>query len=305
MKQPRARTRIKGTRSRAPKSTLLGAHMSISGGLERAILMAQDLGCNCLQLFTHSNRQWNVAPISQEQIVAFEAARKKTGITAVVAHASYLVNLASSKKHVRLLSQKTVIQELERCEALKIPYLVLHPGALVGQTPEEGITHVVAALNEALQQVPGKSMLLLEIMAGQGSVLGSTLEELAAIRKRISHKKRVGFCFDTCHAFAAGYDFTTPQSYKEFWLRFDTVLGLEHLKVIHLNDSKGKLGSHLDRHANIGKGELGLEAFRLLMNDARFTATPKILETPYEVAQDYERDLGVLRGLVGREKANK
>lgn len=276
---------------------LLGAHLSISGGLEKAVLAAPALGCTCLQLFTHSNRQWDITPLTQQQIADFAAARKQTGILALVAHASYLINIASTQQQTKALSRRTLTKELERCEELQIPFLVLHPGARLTQTVEQGVAAVVESLDEICEKVPGKSMILLELMAGQGSVLGSTLEELAAMRSGVSHKKRIGFCLDTCHAWAAGYDFTTPKTYGAFWERFDEILGIEHLKVIHLNDSKGKLGSHLDRHANIGKGELGLEAFRLIMNDPQLFDIPKILETPYESQKDYEKDLEILREL--------
>ncbi len=281
----------------AKHGLLLGAHLSSSGGLEKAILAAPALGCTCLQLFTHSNRQWDIAPLTQQQRADFAAARKQTGISALVAHASYLINIASDQQQTKALSRRTLAKELERCQELEIPFLVLHPGARLTQTVEQGVAAVAESLDEICEKVPGKSMILLEIMAGQGTVLGSTLEELAAMRAGVAHKKRIGFCFDTCHAFAAGYDFTTPQKYEAFWKRFDDVLGLEHLKVIHLNDSKGKLGSHLDRHANIGEGELGLEAFRLIMNDPRLFDVPKILETPYESQKDYEKNLEILRGL--------
>lgn len=280
---------------------LLGAHLSIAGGLEKAIMAAPSLGCTCLQMFTHSNRQWKITPITQDQVAAFAAARKETGIDAIVVHASYLINLASADAKTRALSQLTLKKELERCELLKIPTLVLHPGASLSQERSKGMEYVSEALEKMLGQVPGKSVVCLELMAGQGSVLGASLEELATMRAGVSQKKRIGFCLDTCHAFAAGYDFTTPTTYKAFWKKLDTVLGLEHLKAIHLNDSKGKLGSHLDRHANIGKGELGLEPFRLIMNDPQLFDIPKILETPYEVQQDYEKDLGILRGLMSSQ----
>lgn len=280
---------------------LLGAHLSIAGGLEKALFAAPSLGCTCLQMFTHSNRQWKITPISQEQKSLFAAARKETGIEAIVVHASYLINLASADSKTRALSQAALKKELERCELLEIPTLVLHPGASLSQGRDKGMAYVSEALEKTLGQVPGKSMICLEIMAGQGSVLGATLDELATMRAGVSQKKRIGFCLDTCHAFAAGYDFTTPTTYKAFWKKVDTVLGLDHLKAIHLNDSKGKLGSHLDRHANIGKGELGLETFRLIMNDPQLFDIPKILETPYEVQQDYEKDLGTLRGLISQK----
>ena len=279
---------------------LLGAHLSIAGGLEKAILAAPPLGCSCLQMFTHSNRQWKITPISPEQKTVFDAVRQQVGIDVIVVHASYLINLASPDSKTRALSQVTLKKELERCELLDIPILVLHPGASLSQGRDKGMDYVSEALEKTLKEVPGKSVICLELMAGQGSVLGATLEELAAMRAAVSCKSRIGFCLDTCHAFAAGYDFTTPAAYKAFWGKLDAVLGLKHLKVIHLNDSKGKVGSHLDRHANIGKGEIGLEAFRLIMNDSQLSDIPKILETPYETQQDYEKDLGILRGLMGR-----
>jgi deoxyribonuclease-4 len=278
---------------------LLGAHLSISGGLERALYDGQKIGCTAIQIFTHSNRQWHIKPLQAQEIATFKAAQKETGINAVMVHASYLINLASPKADQQAQSLKTVIKELERCEQLGIDYLVLHPGSFVDGTEDAGLHYLVAGIEAALVASPGKTMILLENMAGQGSSLGRRFEQLAFIRDNIQQKKRVGFCLDTCHAFAAGYDLSTPETYNLLFNDIDKTLGLEHLRAIHLNDSKNVCGSHVDRHAHIGEGKMGIEAFRLLMNDPRLVHIPKILETPKDAGlEDDIKNLEVLRGLL-------
>lgn len=278
---------------------LLGAHLSVAGGFENALYDGQKIGCTAVQIFTHSNRQWYIKSITQDEVDRFEVAKKKTGITCLVVHASYLINLASAKEEQRALSLKTLVKELERCEQLGITYLVLHPGSYVDGTEDAGVHHLILGLTAALEQVPGTTMVLLENMAGQGSSIGRRLEQLALIRNQIRHKERVGICIDTCHLFAAGYDLGTPEGYVIFWKEFDTIIGIEHLRAIHLNDSKNICGSHVDRHAHIGEGKMGIGTFELLMNDPRFFAIPKILETPKEkdLAGDV-KNLAILKGLL-------
>jgi deoxyribonuclease IV len=285
-------------KSHEPK-ILLGAHLSISGGLEQALIAAKNIHCTCVQIFTHSNRQWHLSPLKQQDINLFKQTRKEMGITLVVTHCSYLINIASPKKHVRALSIKTLSQELVRCQELDIPYLVVHPGSHLQASVEEGIAHVIEALDIVCKENPGPCMILLENMAGQGSTLGATFEQLASIKSAASCKKRIGFCLDTCHAFAAGYDFTTPASYQKYMRRLNTIVGLDTIKVIHLNDSKSPLHSHVDRHTNIGDGKIGPTAFKLLMNDPQFFSTPKILETPHdETLKACIKDLNTLRGFI-------
>lgn len=286
----------------AESKLLLGAHLSTAGGFENALYDGQKIGCTAVQIFTHSNRQWHIKPITQDEIARFAAAKKETGIDYLVVHASYLINLASAKEEQRTLSLKTVVKELERCEQLGIAYLVLHPGSYVEGTEDSGIHHLIAGLNAALEQAPGTTMILLENMAGQGSSIGRRLEQLAFIRSQTKQNSRIGVCVDTCHLFAAGYDISTPETYEQFWNEFDAIVGLKHLRALHLNDSKNICGSHIDRHAHIGEGKLGLDAFELLVNDPRFFAIPKILETPKEkdLADDI-KNMAVLRGLMSEK----
>lgn len=279
---------------------LLGAHLSTSGGLEQALLTGQRIGCTTIQIFTHSNRQWKIKPLDEEIIKKFDHARKATGVTQIVAHASYLINLASPNTQTRELSIKTVTKELELCKALTIPYLVLHPGSTLDAPVDISLAAVAQGLDQAIEAAGSRDipMILLENMAGQGSVLGSTFEELATIFNRSKHKKHIGFCFDTCHADAAGYDLTNQIAYENTWKQFNMTIGLEHLKVIHINDSKTAQGSHVDRHAHIGMGTMGIMPFKLIMNDSRFTHIPKIIETPKdESLADDIRNLKILREL--------
>ena len=260
-----------------PKESLLGAHMSISNGLDNAIIAGQSIGCTAIQIFLHSNRQWHMKDLTQEKIISFIQAKKASTIQAVVVHASYLLNLGSPHAEIRKKSIITLIKELEQCSQLEISALIMHPGSSVNTTLESCVKYIAEGINIALENVQGPTKLLLENTAGQGDALGSTFEELASIKSAIHKKNHIGFCFDTCHAFAAGYDLRTPESYKETFKQFDTILGLKHLYAFHMNDSKKPLGSHIDRHEDIGKGEIGPRGFELILNDARFTHIPKIL----------------------------
>jgi len=281
---------------------LLGAHMSITGGFEKALERGESIGCSVIQIFTKSNRQWRAKPLTSESIKTFKNAFKKSPIQLVVAHASYLINIGSDKPEINKKSIEALKIELQRCEMLGIPYLILHPGSCGTLSEKECIEKIAENLNHVLHSVPGDSMILLETMAGQGSNMGYRFEQLKEIYTRIKNKKRVGFCFDTCHTFAAGYGLKTPNEYNALWKEFDTILGLEKLKAIHINDSKRKQGSQVDRHEHIGKGKLGLEPFKLLFNDPRFFDIPKILETPKE--KDLKDDiinLKTIRNLLSPE----
>ncbi|KKP36007.1 MAG: putative endonuclease 4 [candidate division TM6 bacterium GW2011_GWF2_32_72] len=262
------------------KNPLLGAHMLISDGFDKAIEKGESINCTAIQIFTKSNRQWRAKQITEKEISDFKLAWKNSSVEVVIAHASYLINLASPDKDIQKKSIEALAIELERCEQLGIPYLVLHPGSSLESSIQDALLIVAENIDNALEQISTKTNILLETMAGQGSSLGKTFEQLAEIRKHIKHKEKIGFCFDTCHAFAAGYDFSNPKSYKIMWKHFDDVLGLANLKAIHVNDSKFDQGSQKDRHENIGKGKIGIEAFRLIMNDKNLINVPKILETP-------------------------
>lgn len=278
----------------------LGAHMSIAGGVDRAILRGQSIGCEAIQIFTKSNNQWQAAPLTDETLARFHANRQATGIGPIVGHDAYLINLASPDPALWRKSVDAFVEEMERAGRMKLPYLVTHPGAHTGASEEAGIRRVAQAIDEIHERtahVP--TMILLEITAGAGSTLGSSFEQLAEIIAQTRHPERVGICFDTSHAFAAGYDLRTPETYTATFDAFDRILGLQRLRVFHLNDSRRELGSRVDRHDHIGKGFLGLEAFRLLLNDPRFADHPMILETPKgpDMAEDVE-NLRVLRALM-------
>lgn len=282
---------------------LLGAHMSVAGGYEQALIKGNSIGCTAIQLFTKSNRQWKAKAITAQQAALFKYTAKELAINSIVSHASYLINLGNTDAELTKKSVVALIEELERCTLLGIPYLVLHPGSSGKITQEESLTHVSACLNYVLNYDSGSTMILLENTAGQGSSVGSSFEELKAIYKGVTHKKRIGFCFDTCHALVAGYDFRTPSLYTILWEQFDAIIGLEHLKVFHLNDAAKDLNSHVDRHAHIGKGKIGLEGFKLIMNDPRFFDIPKILETP-KTTTDLKHDLEnleILRSLLTKK----
>lgn len=269
---------------------LLGAHMSIAGGLEQAIISGSSIGCTTIQLFTKSNRQWNAKPLTDDQIELFKKTHKEYAVDPVVAHATYLINIASPDSKIAQASMKALAFELERCQSIEIPYLVLHPGSYTSGDRQEGLERISKHLDQIFEQVSGSTMILLETMAGQGSVLCSTFEDIAIVINNSKHKKRLGVCVDTCHLFVAGYDLRTPETYKKTWDDFDQIIGLDRLKVIHINDSKKGLHSRVDRHEHIGKGELGLEPFRLLFNDERFYEIPKILETPKSTEEPFTED---------------
>ncbi len=259
-------------------------------GIEKAIERGQSIGCTTIQLFTKSNRQWHAKPLTQEDIDLFRKTAKESTVHPIVAHATYLINIASPEKKIEHASVEALAKEIIRCHDLGIHYLVLHPGSYVKGTPEEGIERIINNLNRIFEKVPGDTIISLETMASQGSSLGSMFEQIATIIKGVHHKKRIGVCLDTCHVFAAGYDLRTPETYEQMWKHFDDVIGLEKLHVIHINDSKKGFHSKVDRHEHIGKGELGLEPFKLLFNDKRFFDIPKILETPKDIEEPFTED---------------
>jgi len=280
---------------------LLGAHISVAQGLEKAFERGESIGCTAMQIFTKSNRQWKAKEITPEQADLFCATAKKSSIVSTMVHASYLINIASSDESTHLKSTSALIEELERCDKLKIPFLVLHPGTKGELDEKKGLDYVVENLEKAFAATSTHTMVLLEIMAGQGSSVCYSFDQLAYILKKNKYKSRLGICFDTCHAFAAGYDFRTQDTYKAMWKEFNETIGLEHLKAIHLNDSKKDLGSRVDRHEEIGKGKLGLEAFRFIMNDEKLFNVPKILETPQDDLADYAKNMAILIDLISIE----
>jgi deoxyribonuclease-4 len=257
--------------------------MSIAGGLGLAPVRGREAGCEAIQIFTKSNRQWQAKPLAEADVAAFKANLADTGIGPVVAHDCYLLNLAAPQAATWTRSVEAFRVELDRAERLGIPYLVTHPGSHLGAGEADGIARVALALNTLHAARPDhRVQILLETTAGQGSSLGHRFEQLAAILDRVERPERLGLCLDTCHLFAAGYDIRTAEGYAAVMRELEACLGLARVKAIHLNDSKAGLGSRVDRHEHIGRGHLGLEAFRPLLNDPRLRRVPMILETPKE-----------------------
>ena len=260
---------------------ILGAHLSVAGGLENAPRSAADLGCDCLQVFVKNQRQWQARPLTEDQVARFQAARGMAAIGPVVAHASYLLNLASPVASTRKRSIAAMIDELSRCEALTIPHLIFHPGSHLEGTLEAGIKRVVGSLDAVHRACPGyRTMILLENTAGQGSAIGYRFEQLDAILDQVRQPDRLGVCLDTCHLFAAGYDFRKPEDYAAMIAHLDRAIGLARVRCIHVNDSKREAGSRVDRHEHIGKGKIGKKGLAHFLNDHRFVGVPMILETP-------------------------
>lgn len=277
---------------------LLGAHMSIAGGFEKSIERGLSIHATTIQIFTKSNRQWHAKKITNTESDVFRIATQESGIKPIVAHATYLINIGSPDKEVEKKSIKALTEELERCHMLDIPYLVLHPGAHLNTDEQQCLERIAHNLDIILENDTGKTKILLETMAGQGSTVCYTFEQIAEVRKLAKHKRRIGVCLDTCHIFVAGYDFTTPHTYKAMWHHFDKTIGLNNLDVIHVNDSKKELGSRIDRHEDIGKGKIGLDAFKMLFNDPQFFDTPKILETPKDTPEDDMRNIKTIQKLL-------
>jgi deoxyribonuclease-4 len=282
------------------RGPLLGAHMSIAGGVGNALIDGKKIDCDAIQIFTKSSRQWAAKPYSKEEIAQFHANRKETGIASIVAHDSYLLNLGSPDGGLRKRSIAAFIDELERCEVLGVSNLIAHPGAHVGAGELAGIKAIANSLDEVHKACPGfKAKVTLEITAGQGSNLGYRFEQIGDIIDATKQSDRLRVCFDTEHAFAAGYDIRTKEGYERTFSEFDEAIGLDRLAAFHLNDSKKEFHSRVDRHEHIGKGFIGVAAFRMLMNDKRFWGLPMCLETPKgpDLKEDRE-NLALLRSLV-------
>ena len=258
---------------------LLGAHTSIAGGTSNAPPRSKAIGATAMQIFTKQGNRWAERECVDEECAAFSAALADTAVRATAAHDSYLINLASPDPVLRARSLESFIAELRRCAALGLEYLVSHPGNYMDDRPS-GVARNAEAIAVALDSVPGSTTVLMELTAGSGTALGSKFEEMAELIEAIPkpQRSRVGVCFDTAHVWAAGYDLATD--YEGVWARFGDVIGLARLKMLHLNDSKAQLGTHLDRHQLIGEGTIGEGAFRRLMNDPRFASVPKVIETP-------------------------
>lgn len=260
---------------------ILGAHQSIAGGYYKAVEIAHRLKCDCVQVFTKNNNQWRAKELTELDVQLFQGKLKELGVTHPLAHDSYLINLASPDPVLWKKSVDSFVMEMLRADRLGIPYLVTHPGAHTTSSEAQGIAAVVRALDETHRQTRGiKTKCLLETTAGQGSCLGCKFEQLATMIDGVQDPDRLGVCVDTCHIFAAGYAIGAEKEYKATMRALDKTVGLKLVRAFHLNDSVKPLGSRVDRHAHIGKGMIGKEGFRLLLNDRRFKKVPMYLETP-------------------------
>ena len=283
-----------------PSSPLLGAHVSIAGGIHKAIPRGETLGCTAIQIFTKNASQWKARPLAQPEVSDFKLQRSRTGIV-VLAHDGYLINLGSPNPDLLLKSRAAFREEMDRAEELEIPYLIMHPGSHVGSGEDAGLNSVVLSLNTVLTSTSGyRVAILLENTAGQGTALGYSFDHLRRIIQDSVTPERIGICLDTCHAFAAGYDLSNASGYESVMDELDAKVGLDRLKALHLNDCKKGLGQRVDRHEHIGQGKLGLECFRAIMNDSRLSQVSKFIETP-KTLNDQDMDpvnLELLRSLV-------
>ncbi len=278
---------------------LLGAHVSVAGGLINGPINGAELGCEAIQIFSKNQRQWYARPLEEATAQAFRQGMADHGLRAVIVHDSYLINLASPKAEMLAKSRTAFTDEIRRADALATQGLVLHPGNHQESGEVTGIATIAASLEQCMTEAGGTVPVLLENTAGMGTSVGYTFEHLAAIIDDVdpAHQKRLGICFDTCHAFGAGYDITTEAGYEAVMDEFDSVIGLERLKAFHLNDSKKPLASKRDRHDGLGLGLMGTEPFRCIVNDQRFEGLPAVLEVPGG-DDSYLRDLKLLRGLI-------
>lgn len=282
------------------EETCLGFHASIAGGVDNAPGRLAELDCPTGQVFLSNNRQWAVRDLRDGEVEAYrDAAEQLSG--PITAHACYLINLAKPEQEAWEKSVKTLTKEVERADVFGIESIVLHPGSHVGSGEEDGIQRIAEGINEVLHRTPeAVTSILLETMAGQGTSLGYRLEQLAAMREQVEDPDRVAYCVDTCHMHAAGYDLSSESGYESAMEDVETILGLERVPVLHLNDSQEPCESRVDRHENIGEGTIGEEGFRCLMNDSRWNGVSKVLETPVDDdwKDDYGRNLDRLLGYV-------
>jgi len=260
---------------------LLGAHMSIRGGVSMAIERARSINCTAMQIFVKNNMQWFARPLARAEIRAFLDHVQRRELLSVFGHANYLINLAATNLQFHANSIRALAEELVRADQLELPFLVLHPGAHLGAGEQAGLEKIVNSIDEVFRKVPNlKTKIALEITAGQGSCIGHRFEHLAHIIENVREPERLRVCVDTAHLFAAGYDIGSESGIRKIFREFDRVVGSDRLVAIHVNDSKTPCGSRVDRHEHIGKGRIGLDAFRFVMRSPRFRKIPKVLETP-------------------------
>ena len=279
---------------------LLGAHMSIAGGFNLAIERARSIDCTAMQMFVKNNVQWFARPLARDEIRTFLEHQQRSELLSIFAHTNYLINLAATNGQFHENSIRSLSEELVRADQLELPFLVLHPGAHLGAGEEAGLEKIVESIDHVFSGLPKtKTRIALETTAGQGSCLGNRFEHLAYIISRVREPERLCVCLDTAHVFASGYDIGTEASIRKTFREFDRVVGLDRLVAIHLNDSKTARASRVDRHEHIGKGKIGLSAFRFIMGDRRLRKIPKVLETPKgkDLAEDVE-NMKMLRGFI-------
>jgi deoxyribonuclease-4 len=283
---------------------LFGAHMSIAGGLYKAFERARRVDAEALQIFTRNQRQWAFPQLSDEEVARFRTSREEWGNQPLAGHGSYLINLANPESEAADRSTEALCNEITRCSRLQIPHLIIHPGSHMGAGVRAGLSAITANMDAAVEEAACPDVtIILETTAGQGTVIGSRFEEIASILEHSRFGDRLGVCFDTCHAFAAGYDIRTRETYEKTFRKFDSCIGLERLRFFHLNDSRKDLGSRLDRHEHIGKGKIGWAGFRFLVNDPRFENHTMVLETPKgkDLVKDKE-NLRLLRSTVRKRR---
>lgn len=274
----------------------LGAHISITGGFAKAIDRGEQAGCDTIQIFTKSNRQWAASPIADVDAESFLERRKTSAIDPVFVHTSYLINVCALNPETMEKSVAALIDELERAAKLQLPFVVLHPGSYTGGNVADAVTLAAKNIDRVIESTKrAKVKVAIENTAGQGTALGTTFEQIADLLDQIENKDRTCVCLDSCHLFAAGYDISAAAGYKKTISDFDRIVGLDRLAAIHLNDSKGGLGSHLDRHEHIGAGKIGLEGFAHFVNDRRLAHVPMVVETPKD--NDIEDDMMNLTAL--------
>ena len=281
-----------------PSEPLIGLHISTGKSLDLAFDRAQEIGCTTFQIFTRNPRTWRFKPLEKDQTEAFRDKRKRSGFRLLVDHMPYLPNLASPEKATMKRSRLCLGEEVQRCDALGIDYLVTHVGSHLGRGTMLGVKNVSDAVNHALASSDGETIILLENMAGQKNSVGSRFEELRLILDRVKMRKRVGVCLDSCHAFASGFDLSGPEAVSQSMAVFEDSVGYGCIKVVHLNDSKGALGSNLDRHENIGKGKIGMKGMKAFLHYKGITERPLIMETPYENLKGMKQCLSLVRSLL-------
>jgi deoxyribonuclease-4 len=280
------------------ETALLGAHVPTTGGVPNAPANGRAIGATAIQIFTRNQRQWACKPMGAGEAAAFRSALKGSGVRAVLSHASYLINLASVVPDFLEKSRHALAEEIRRCHLLGIPHAVVHPGAHMGAGEKAGLDAVARSLDHVLRRTRGRAATpLLEVTAGQGTCLGHTFEQLASILDRVKEPERVGICLDTCHLNAGGYDIVSAEGWERTMESFSRTIGLHKLKAVHLNDARSARGSRLDRHERAGRGQLGLETFRRILNDPRLRGIPMVVETPGPL-EEWKSEIARLRGLM-------